>query len=159
MAVNGRKRVRLLLIGLLLLAIGFGALGFAVHGTPRPIAEVTLAKVTWKPDRLWVDVSIKMRDKTKCSLIDNDEGVHSVRIDTIRRGKNDESILDWYLRPSSDRGKLSFAFELKAGEDLEVHLPTPRISWLRSGEEVVLISSSRPGAQVRSVSLRAETIE
>lgn len=149
-----------MLLGLLVLAVAFGVIGLVVHGAGRTIAEVTVAGVTREPDsdRLWVELKIRMRGQTTCSWVKYDNGAVTAT-PAMQLEKDVSSVIDWYLRRSSPVGGLGFAFELKPGEEVEVHLPPSRSRWLRSGEDLVLVSSSRGGVEMRSVALRFEATE
>jgi len=160
MSVPGRQRVRNLLLGFLVFATAIGAIAFALQGGGRTIADVTVTGVARKssPDRLWMDLTIRMRGKTTCSWVTYDDGAVTVS-PAMEHATDDDSLIDWYFRPSGPAGGLGFSFELEPGEDFTVHVSPSRSLWLQSGQELLLVSSSHEGVRVRSVALRFEASE
>lgn len=152
-----RKRVRFLLLGLLLLATLFGMIGVVVHRANGNLADVTVTTVTQysNPDEVEVYLQLRMSGKGTCSWVRRDKGL--VKVSPVVIGTNsDVSLLDWYLRPLEVTYGTGVAFQLKSGEDFQVHVPASLSKWLRSGKDVVLVSSSRDGVPMRSIALRFE---
>jgi len=154
-----RRRIHLLLVGLLLLAIGFGVSWWAISGLQRKRAEIRILNVEKRDNGVWMEMAIGLRENTSCTLTELRYGSHYGVGGARSSELLSQSLLDRLLHPFADERKLPVLLPIEEGESYALHLPVGEVRRLSDGEEMTLISTNPSGRQERSVSILVETTD
>lgn len=151
------KSSRRVLIAGLLVVSGCGVLSWGVLQQPRRLADVTVLSVRQTPNRYILDVSIIARSGTITNALRRSPRgkVETLTSLMIGSGFGTQRFSLHELVPSfSDPHRCELRLPIDAGDRITLHVQIGKRYRVSEADEVTLVSSSRSGSRLRSISIQ-----